>query len=72
VGVPDLPAISPISYGGPRRIIRISQRKGFSVDNQVRIKADDSSERQQLARYMVRAPFSRDKTEYKAEHGVMV
>jgi putative SOS response-associated peptidase YedK len=42
------------------------------LDNQVRIEADDSGGRQQLARYMIRAPFSLDKTEYKATQGVIV
>jgi hypothetical protein len=37
------------------------------VDNHVRIEASDAEARQQLARYMIRAPFSLDKTEYKAE-----
>jgi len=48
------------------------QHGGFCVDNQVRIEAGDSEGRQQVARYMVRAPFSLDKTEYKAEQGVVV
>jgi len=48
------------------------QHSGFSVDNQVRIEAGDAQGRQQLARYMIRAPFSVEKTEYKAEPGVIV
>jgi hypothetical protein len=48
------------------------QHSGFSVDNQVRIEAGDNDGRQQLARYMIRAPFSPDKTEYKSEQGVIV
>ncbi len=43
------------------------QHSGFSVDNQVRIEAGDAQGRQQLARYMIRAPFSLEKTEYKPE-----
>jgi hypothetical protein len=48
------------------------QHSGFSVNNEVRIEASDVEGRQQLARYMIRAPFSLDKTEYKAEQGVIV
>jgi hypothetical protein len=48
------------------------QHSGFSVDNQVRIEAGDAQGRQQLARYMIRAPFSLEKTEYKAGQGVIV
>jgi hypothetical protein len=47
------------------------QHSGFSVDNQVRIEASDAEGRQQIARYMIRASFSLDKTEYKAEQGVI-
>jgi len=36
------------------------------------IAADDSDGRQQIARYMIRAPFSLNTTEYKAEQGVIV
>jgi hypothetical protein len=52
-----------LRHGGRRRIITISQHSGFSVGNQVRIEAGDSDGRQKLARYMVRALFSLDKTE---------
>jgi hypothetical protein len=48
------------------------QHSGFSADNQVRIEASDSDGHQQIARYMIRTPFSLDKTEYKAEQGVIV
>jgi hypothetical protein len=48
------------------------QHSGFSVHNQVRIEAGDAQGRQQLACYMIRAPFSLEKTEYKAEPGVIV
>jgi len=34
------------------------------VDNQVRIEATDAQGRQPLARYMIRAPFAWEKTEY--------
>jgi len=48
------------------------QHSGFFVDNQVRIDVSDAEGRQQIARYMVCAPFSLDKAEYKAEQGVIV
>lgn len=45
---------------------------GFSVHHDVKVKAKDIEGRQQLARYMVRAPFSLEKTEYKADSGMVV
>jgi len=48
------------------------QHGGFSVDNPVRIEAGGAQGRQQLARSMIRAPLSLDKTEYKAEREVIV
>ena len=61
-----------LRHGGPRHITTISQPTRFSVDNQVRIEAGDSDGRQQLARDMIRAPFSLEKTEYKAEPGMLL
>jgi hypothetical protein len=45
---------------------------GFSVHHDVKVKAKDAAGQQQLARYMVRAPFSLEKTEYKADSGMIV
>lgn len=45
---------------------------GFSVHNNVKVKARDTEGQQQLARYMIRAPFSLEKTEYKADSGMVV
>jgi len=42
------------------------------VYTQVRIEAGDAQGRQQIARYMIRAPFSLDKLEYRAEQRVIV
>jgi hypothetical protein len=58
----------------PDMAARLSQWRysGFSVHNEVRIGASDENGRQQLARYMIRAPFSLEKTEYKPDKGVVV
>ena len=48
------------------------QHSGFSVDNSVRVGAQDAEGRCQLARYMIRNPFSLEKMEYKARQGVVV
>jgi len=48
------------------------EHSGFSVHHDIRIKAPDIEGRRQLARYMIRAPFSLEKTEYKADSGMIV
>ena len=45
---------------------------GFSVHHEVKVKARDTEGQQQLARYMIRAPFSLEKTEYKSGSGMIV
>ena len=45
---------------------------GFSVHHDVKVKANDAAGQRQLARYMIRAPFSLEKTEYKADSGMIV
>ena len=41
---------------------------GFSVNNSVRIAADDRESRRQLARYMVRNPFALEKKSVKCKY----
>ncbi|HEY5718819.1 MAG TPA: hypothetical protein VIW02_00405, partial [Gammaproteobacteria bacterium] len=48
------------------------EHSGFSVDNSVRVGAQDAEGRRQLARHMIRNPFSLEKMEYKARQGVVV
>ena len=48
------------------------RHSGFSLHNEVKVKARDAAGQQQLARYMIRAPFSLEKTEYKAASGMIV
>jgi hypothetical protein len=48
------------------------KHSGFSVDNKVRITSDDAQGRKQLARYMIRNPFSLEKMTYKVKQGVVV
>jgi len=48
------------------------KHSGFSVDNKVCIRADDAEGRKQLARYMIRNPFSLEKMTYKVKQGVVV
>jgi hypothetical protein len=43
-----------------------------SVHHDVKVKAKDTAGQQQLARYMVLPPFSLEKTEYKADSGMIV
>jgi hypothetical protein len=42
------------------------------MHHDVRVKARDSEGQQQLARYLVRAPFALEKTEYKPDCGMVV
>jgi len=48
------------------------EQSGFSVDNKVRVEANDQKGRRQLVHYMVRNPFSLEKMEYKAKQGIIV
>jgi hypothetical protein len=48
------------------------EHSGFSVDNKVHVGANDLEGRRQLARYMIRNPFSLEKMEYKAKQGMVV
>lgn len=48
------------------------EHSGFSVDNSVHVGANDPEGRRQLARYMIRTPFSLDKMEYKAKQGMVI
>ena len=45
---------------------------GFSVHNQVRVRAGDAEGRRSLAGYMLRAPFSLEKMSYNASNGTIV
>ena len=45
------------------------RHSGFSVDSSVRVAADDAEGRMQLARYMIRNPFSLEKMTYKPRQG---
>jgi len=45
---------------------------GFSLHHGVKVKAKDAAGQRQPARYMIRAPFSLEKTEYKAHSGMIV
>jgi hypothetical protein len=44
------------------------RHSGFTVHNQVRVAANDAEGRKALAGYMLRAPFSLEKTTYDAHH----
>jgi hypothetical protein len=48
------------------------QHSGFTVHNEVKVKARDAAGQQQLARYMIRAPFALEKMEYKPDSGMIV
>jgi len=48
------------------------KHSGFSVDNTVGVAANDPQGRRQLARYMIRNPFSLKKMEYQAKQGMVV
>jgi len=48
------------------------RHSGFSVHHDVKVRARDAAGQQQLARYMIRAPFSLEKTEYKPDSGMVV
>jgi Putative transposase/Transposase zinc-binding domain len=45
---------------------------GFTVHNQVRVAANDAEGRKSLAGYMLRAPFSLEKTTYDAARGAVI
>lgn len=48
------------------------RHSGFSVHNQVRVAAGDAEGRKSLAGYMLRAPFSLEKTTYDAARGMVI
>ena len=48
------------------------RHSGFTVHNQVRVAASDAEGRKSLAGYMLRAPFSLEKTTYDAAHGMVI
>jgi hypothetical protein len=48
------------------------RHSGFSVHNQVRVAAGDVEGRKSLAGYMLRAPFSLEKTAYDAARGTVI
>jgi hypothetical protein len=48
------------------------RHSGFSVHNQVRVAANDAEGRKSLAGYMLRAPFSLEKTSYDAAKGTVI
>jgi len=48
------------------------RHSGFSVHNQVRVAAGDAEGRKSLAGYMLRAPFSLEKTTYDAASGTVI
>jgi len=45
---------------------------GFTVHNAVRVAASDAQGRRSLAAYMLRAPFSLEKTSYDAASGTVI
>ena len=48
------------------------QHSGFSVHNQIRVKANDAEGRKQLARYMIRNPFALEKMTYDKHTGMVI
>ncbi len=48
------------------------RHSGFSVHNQVRVASGDAEGRKSLAGYMLRAPFSLEKTTYDAARGMVI
>jgi hypothetical protein len=48
------------------------RHSGFTVHNQVRVAAGDAEGRKSLAGYMLRAPFSLEKTTYDAARGMVI
>ena len=48
------------------------RHSGFTVHNQVRVAAGDAEGRKSLAGYMLRAPFSLEKTTYDAARGTVI
>lgn len=48
------------------------RHSGFSVHNQVRVASGDAEVRKSLAGYMLRAPFSLEKTTYDAARGMVI
>jgi hypothetical protein len=48
------------------------RHSGFSVHNQIRVKAHDAEGRKQLARYMIRNPFALEKMTYDKQTGMVI
>ena len=48
------------------------RHSGFSVHNQIRVKANDAEGRKQLARYMIRNPFALEKMTYDGKTGMVI
>lgn len=48
------------------------QHAGFSVHNQIRVKAGDAEGRKQLARFHVRNPFALEKMTYDGKTGMVI
>ena len=48
------------------------QHSGFSVHNRIRVKANDTEDRKQLARYMIRNPFALEKMTYDKQSGMVI
>ena len=48
------------------------RHSGFSVHNRVRVAGGDAQGRRSLAAYMLRAPFSLEKTTYDAASGTVL
>ena len=48
------------------------EHSGFNIDASVRIGAEDATGRENLARYLIRAPFSGEKITYNATEGTVI
>jgi len=48
------------------------EHSGFNIDASVRIGADDATGRENLARYLIRAPFSAERITYNAAEGTVI
>ena len=48
------------------------EHSGFNIDASVRIGADDAMGRENLERYLIRAPFSAESITYNAAEGTVI
>ena len=48
------------------------EHSGFNIDASVRIGADDATGRENLARYLIRAPFSAEKLTYDVAESTVI